>query len=844
MTPVHQNTTHQNAPPQVAKQAQSLVREQNEGMPIHLSQASKAGAPLAGESPPTAIWSRGGPQVQTKLEIGGVDDPLEHEADAMADRIMRMPLGDVGRMPMSQVQFQGVSALPISKVQRKCAACEQEDEKIQRKPSSQAGAGQANAALTQQIHNTRGQGQSLDGETRSQMEQGFGRDFSQVNIHTGAYAAQMSRELNAKAFTVGSDIYFNAGQYHPASAEGKHLLAHELTHTIQQHAGIGRKIQRQWDPAGTNCPDVVSPLWLRSVTVQQEMPQFVTLHWSDGTSESHMTSTGKGKCCTETADAVACDGPTSRTEGSNCTPITRGAGLTIKDRILNNGGWKFWNTIDRGRGIALHTHHTVKGEPLSHGCIRLNENVARRIFCGAKRNITTVKIEGFARPQCNSVNLQNEWLADFDYATLDPRTQPAGVRSGIREMRRTLRSAFNVRDANLNTTIGAIDATNVGARIPRCQSTSAAIIPANSTTEEQRVFANSIETNQFQLVFANEIIAFIHGLRTAADLAAAQAHVNTTGQSLWNAATARAQHATTPNIDDRPLYWTRLRMIEEIRRFAPSWAITDIDRQRMIDAFELRSRGQTSVSFAGAATGQKKILISGFDPFGLHNPASSVGTNNTIRDSNPSGAAVLALDGQPITGAGSRSAYVQGVIFPVRYRDFDAGMIENLFRPFLNGTSPVSMIMTISQGGTTFDVEQWAGRRRSTVGFDDNEGVGSGGSATSPVEPPGLGTGTEFLATRLPYTAMSTVPQTSLKTTGWSRTAGTPSLAVTGTGGGFLSNEIFYRVRLLQTTIGGVAVNIPVGHLHVPTEDTAGMNVNTIKDRIREIIAAALPSLP
>jgi len=334
-------------------------------------------------------------------------------------------------------------------------------------------------------------------------------------------------------------------------------------------------------------------------------------------------------------------------------------------------------------------------------------------------------------------------------------------------------------------------------------------------------------------------------LRTASDLTAAKAIVTSLGQGLWDRATARAQTGIDKlpvNIDDRALYWTRLRIIEEIRRFAGRFTITDAERQQLIDLLELRSRGEKSVDFSGAGSKQKKILISGFDPFGLTGAPSTTGTNMTILDSNPSGAAVLALDGQSVTASGGLSAFIQGVIFPVRYRDFDAGMIENLFRPFLDGTTPVSMIMTISQGLSAFDIERWAGRRRSTSGFNDNEGKGSGGNTTNPVEPPGIGAGPEFLQTQLPHSQMSKVPQTTLHSAGWQQLPN--NQAVTGTGGGFLSNEIFYRVRLLQKTIGGKTATLPVGHLHVPSEDTKGMSRETIKDRIREIIAAALPSLP
>jgi Domain of unknown function (DUF4157) len=171
--------------------------------------------------------------IQRKLTIGAVDDPLEQEADAMADKVMRMP-----EQPF---------------VQRKCARCD-EEEKVQRSPLAASitpfiqakggDGGTASDTVTQRINATRGSGSSMDMPTQSFMESRFGTDFSNVKIHTGDYAVQMSRELNAQAFTVGSDIYFNSGKYNPLSESGKHLLAHELTHTVQQGQGITRRVQR------------------------------------------------------------------------------------------------------------------------------------------------------------------------------------------------------------------------------------------------------------------------------------------------------------------------------------------------------------------------------------------------------------------------------------------------------------------------------------------------------------------------------------------------------------------------------------------------------------------------
>ncbi len=190
----------------------------------------EGGNPLSGKFPPTSMH---GGWIQAKLEIGAVDDPLEREADAMADKVMRMPL--------SGAEFAGISS-PV--IQRKCADCEQEDEKLQRKSVSNNGGGFASPQLSSQITSTRGGGLGLDTQTRGFMENGFGRDFSSVKIHTGSYAGQMNRDLNARAFTIGNDIYFNQGQYQPASESGRRLLAHELTHVVQQRGGNIPLVQR------------------------------------------------------------------------------------------------------------------------------------------------------------------------------------------------------------------------------------------------------------------------------------------------------------------------------------------------------------------------------------------------------------------------------------------------------------------------------------------------------------------------------------------------------------------------------------------------------------------------
>ena len=148
------------------------------------------------------------------------------------------------------------------KVQRKCASCEKE-EKVSRKAeelkeidqpkvlqtkseSASASGGNAPSSVQSGIAATKGAGTSLPGHVSRDLGGKMGGDFSGVRIHDTSYAAKMNDSLNARAFTVGNNVYFNKGEYNPNSQRGKFLLAHELTHTMQQ--GASPEIQRySWD---------------------------------------------------------------------------------------------------------------------------------------------------------------------------------------------------------------------------------------------------------------------------------------------------------------------------------------------------------------------------------------------------------------------------------------------------------------------------------------------------------------------------------------------------------------------------------------------------------------------
>jgi Domain of unknown function (DUF4157) len=171
-----------------------------------------------------------GSVIQAKLTVGQPGDVFEQEADQIADQVMRMP--DLSSSN-HELSFSSVHA---STAQRKCMACEEEEEKLQRKENGSTAGNPA--TIPPVVHEVLSSpGQPLDPVTRAFMEPRFGQDFSQVRVRTDAAAAQSAREVNANAYTVGHNIVFGAGRFAPGTDEGQRLIAHELTHVVQQSGG-------------------------------------------------------------------------------------------------------------------------------------------------------------------------------------------------------------------------------------------------------------------------------------------------------------------------------------------------------------------------------------------------------------------------------------------------------------------------------------------------------------------------------------------------------------------------------------------------------------------------------
>jgi len=158
------------------------------------------------------------PQVKADLKIGQPNDVFEQEADRVAEHVMRLPDSLIQRQPM-----------------------EKEEEMLQPQESPEQTL-ERGVGLQQSVNTMRGSGQPLSSTERNYFEPRFGRDLGQVRVHTDDQTACIASGINARAFTVGQDIAFGTGQYKPSTAEGKRLLAHELTHVIQQNGMISREV--------------------------------------------------------------------------------------------------------------------------------------------------------------------------------------------------------------------------------------------------------------------------------------------------------------------------------------------------------------------------------------------------------------------------------------------------------------------------------------------------------------------------------------------------------------------------------------------------------------------------
>lgn len=356
------------------------------------------------------------------------------------------------------------------------------------------------------------------------------------------------------------------------------------------------------------------------------------------------------------------------------------------------------------------------------------------------------------------------------------------------------------------------------------------------TVEEQRTtlpLPGQSEAASRQFIdaggFSSTVDRFTQRLCTLNRVDRATEIIRLAGADLWDKAVARAQGARTASTidpyDDRPLYWARTTMSRALREWRPGFPLSSLQRQSMIRLFSYASRGIDSVEYPdGDVT---RLLVSGFDTYSL---------DSSLRNSNPSGASALQLDGRTVDTA-TGPVVVQAVMLPVNWTDFDQGIVEDAFGPWLvppddpAHAGEADLIMTISQTGRgRMDIEKWAGGFRG--GSPDNNRSINFGPISAAALWPQPQPSPQFIQTTLPYQAMIDAgtgpwpvvlndgitewPAGTFPDPGSLRSAPDPSpgsRAASAPGGNYLSNESMYRTNRLRLGVG--QPDLPGGHLHI-----------------------------
>jgi hypothetical protein len=202
---------------------------------------------------------RGRQAVEPKLVIGPVDDPLEREADRVADHVMRMPDPDGG-----------------AQQERQCADRQNEEPVVRSIRGAIAAPGGSEAPAI--VHDAlRGPATRMDDADRAFFEPRFGRDFSGVSLHHDALAAQSAQRIGALAYTVGPQIVLDPGRWRRGTPEGNGILAHELTHVVQEASGSvlhtgGGVLRRQETDAGPRDAGVPLPAGVPEPRAVKDIP--------------------------------------------------------------------------------------------------------------------------------------------------------------------------------------------------------------------------------------------------------------------------------------------------------------------------------------------------------------------------------------------------------------------------------------------------------------------------------------------------------------------------------------------------------------------------------------------
>jgi len=220
-------------------------------------------------------------QLQAKLTVNHPQDAYEHEADRVADQVMRMPL--------PAAAHRAAPTAGVGAIQR--LTPDRNEIEVHRSSDAAPDVPAVDAATEHAIHALSGRGRALPEAVRSFMEPRFNADFSAVRVHTDAEAHSLASAVSAQAFTVGRNVVFGAGHYAPDTESGKRLLAHELTHVVQQtgsatahaagHEGSTEIIRRAPHAKGAKATNALKGR-SKSAGKKSDDPEYTPMYLDDG----------------------------------------------------------------------------------------------------------------------------------------------------------------------------------------------------------------------------------------------------------------------------------------------------------------------------------------------------------------------------------------------------------------------------------------------------------------------------------------------------------------------------------------------------------------------------------
>ncbi|MEL6404705.1 MAG: DUF4157 domain-containing protein [Chloroflexota bacterium] len=245
--------------------------------------------------------ARLGVPVQAKLTVTPAGDKYEQEADAVADQVMqtmRVQRMDDEDMMMQRVDDEDMMMQRMDDEDMMMQRMDDEDMMMQRmddedmmmqRQTDFTGGGVVGGDVEGDIQSARGGGQAMPDTLRSPLESAFGTDFSNVRVHTDSDAHALNRSVQAKAFTTGNDIFFSKGTYNPESESGQRLLAHELTHVVQQGASKPSEQKKTLNDTKIT-PQQNAPLSLQRGVIKETLNE-ITKSWTKFKDSTNKTET-------------------------------------------------------------------------------------------------------------------------------------------------------------------------------------------------------------------------------------------------------------------------------------------------------------------------------------------------------------------------------------------------------------------------------------------------------------------------------------------------------------------------------------------------------------------------